>query len=66
VADHNNPSSSITTWVYGSDIAIDSLQHGYSVDFHSGRYGLSVGMVLQVEVYMGDALLSTALVRVTP
>jgi hypothetical protein len=66
VADHNDPSSSITTWVYGSDIAIDLLQHAYSVDFPSWRYGLSVGMVLQVEVYMGGDLVSTALVRITP
>jgi len=65
VVDHNS-GSPITAWVYGSDIAIDDGAKEYRQTFASGWYGLSPGMALDVEVYIGDAAVGTAHVAIVP
>jgi hypothetical protein len=61
-----DPNGLITAWVYGADIVIDDAAHLYSVDFHSGRYGLCARTTLSVDVYINDHLAGRALVYVTP
>lgn len=66
VVDHANPWNLITAWVYGSDITINDLAHEYAVDFHTGTYAVSPGMALDVLVFIGDELVGSAVVNVTP
>jgi hypothetical protein len=66
VSDHNNPNQVITAWVYDSDITINDLTHLYAQDFHAGDYGLAAGQLLDVQVYIGDALVGQAQIHVTP
>lgn len=66
VQDLANPDYPVTAHVYGWDITIDDVAELYEVDFDSSLYGLSLGTQLAVYVYIGDELVGTAHVNITP
>lgn len=66
VQDRANPDYPVTAWVYGSDIVIDDALEMYSQEFDSALYALSPGAVLEIYVFIGDALSGMKEIHVTP
>lgn len=66
VVDTANPDSAVTAWVYGYSIAIDDVNHLYTVNFDSSQYNLTAGHQLQVQVFIGDNFAGMATINVTP
>ncbi|HWI63279.1 MAG TPA: PKD domain-containing protein [Symbiobacteriaceae bacterium] len=56
----------VTAWVHGSDIRIDDAAEEYQVTFTPGRYALTPGQELEIQVYIADQLVGQAALQMTP